>query len=118
MQLDLLFIKRFQVLGSGSSRVITISCAAQSRRWTSDLVKLLKAQSSRAISPYDIPRLYQAMFGRVFTPVDYGVCTLSELMERVTPQAVTMSVDGTISLPRREPTAEERARTVQFAMQV
>lgn len=54
----------------------------------------------------------------MFTPVDYGVCTLAELMERVAPQSVVMAGDGTISLPRREPTAEERARTVQFAMQV
>lgn len=107
-----------QVLGSGSSRVITISASAQSRRWTSDLVKLLKAQPGRAILPMDIPQLYQATFGRAFSPVDYGVCTLSELMLRVTPQAVTIAADGTISLPRRTPTPEERSRTVQFALQV
>ncbi|KAL0841176.1 hypothetical protein ABMA28_014919 [Loxostege sticticalis] len=105
------------VLGSGSSRVITISASAQSRRWTSDLVKLLKAQPGRAILPMDIPQLYQATFGRAFSPVDYGVCTLSELMLRVTPQAVTIAADGTISLPRRTPTPEERSRTVQFALQ-
>ncbi|CAG5031554.1 unnamed protein product [Parnassius apollo] len=105
------------VLGSGSYRVITISAAAQSRRWTSDLVKLLKAQPGRAISPHDIPQLYQATFGRPFSPVDYGLCTLDELMQRVTPQTVVMSPDNTIALPRRTPTPEERARTAQFAVQ-
>ncbi|XP_059045300.1 meiosis regulator and mRNA stability factor 1-like [Achroia grisella] len=105
------------VLGSGSSRVITISAAAQSRRWTSDLVKLLKAQPGRVILPMEIPELYQSTFGRLFSPVDYGLCTLKELMQRVAPQAVIVDIDGTLSLPRRTPTPEERARTVQFAVE-
>ncbi|KAM3964554.1 meiosis regulator and mRNA stability factor 1-like protein [Aphomia sociella] len=105
------------VLGSGSSRVITISAAAQSRRWTSDLVKLLKAQPGRVIAPTEIASLYQATFGRPFSPVDYGVCTLAELMQRVAPQAVQLDADGSLALPRRTPTPEERARTVQFAME-
>ncbi|XP_045497656.1 meiosis regulator and mRNA stability factor 1 [Colias croceus] len=109
--------KTIVVLGSGSYRVITISAAAQNRRWTSDLVKVLKAQPGRTIYAHDIPQLYQATIGRPFTPVDYGVCTLEELMDRVLPGSVIISSDGSISLPRRTPTAEERARTVQFAAQ-
>ncbi|XP_026725031.1 meiosis regulator and mRNA stability factor 1 isoform X2 [Trichoplusia ni] len=105
------------VLGSGSSRIITISASAQGRRWTSDLVKLLKAQPGRTVQLHDIAHLYQATFSRTFSPVDYGVCTLGELMQRVNPQAVSVSADGTISLPRHTPTPEERARTRQFALQ-
>ncbi|CAH2037602.1 unnamed protein product, partial [Iphiclides podalirius] len=105
------------VLGSGSYRVITISAAAQSRRWTSDLVKLLKAQPGRVVAPRDIPQLYQVAFGRPFSPIDYGLCTLDELMQRVAPQAVVMCPDGGVALPRRTPTPEERARTSQFAVQ-
>ena len=81
-------------------------------------MKLLKAQPGRAVQMHDIPQLYQATSGRAFSPVDYGVCTLGELMQRVNPQAVTLNPDGSISLPRRTPTPEERARTQQFAMQV
>lgn len=105
------------VLGSGSSRIITISAAAQSRRWTSDLVKVLKGQPGRAVQLHELPQLYHAATGRPFSPVDYGVCTVAELMQRVNPQAVTVAPDGTISLPRRLPTPEERARTREFAMQ-
>ncbi|CAH0579062.1 unnamed protein product [Chrysodeixis includens] len=105
------------VLGSGSSRIITISATAQGRRWTSDLVKLLKAQPGRTVQMHEIPNLYQATFSRTFSPVDYGVCTLGELMQRVNPQAVSVSADGTVSLPRHTPTPEERARTRQFALQ-
>ncbi|XP_026317722.1 meiosis regulator and mRNA stability factor 1 [Hyposmocoma kahamanoa] len=105
------------VLGSGSSRVITLSASAQSRRWTSDLVKLLKSQPGRSVAALDIAELYQATFGKPFSPADYGVCTLHELMQRVAPNAVLLALDGTVSLPRRTPTPEERARLLQFAMQ-
>lgn len=105
------------VLGSGSSRVITISATAQSRRWTSDLVKILKAQPGRLVQLHDIPQLYQITFGRPFTPVDYGVCTMTELMQCVGSQAVSVGLDGTVSLPRRTPTPDEKVRTRQFAMQ-
>ncbi|OWR42532.1 putative limkain b1 [Danaus plexippus plexippus] len=105
------------VLGSGSYRVITISSAAQGRRWTSDLLKILKAQPGRVIHIHDLPQLYQSTIGRPFSTVDYGVCTMDELMEKVSPQSVIVSPEGTISLPRRTPTPEERTRTVQFAVQ-
>lgn len=107
----------FQVLGSGSYRVITISAAAQGKRWTTDLLKILKAQPGRTILVQDIPDLYQSVIGRAFSTVDYGVCTIEELMDKVTPQSVIINPDDTISLPRRTPTPEERARTVQFAVQ-
>lgn len=51
-------------------------------------------------------------------PQDYGMCTFGELMERVLPNAVSILPDGTLAVPRRMPTADERARTQQFAMQV
>ncbi|GBP33627.1 Meiosis regulator and mRNA stability factor 1 [Eumeta japonica] len=105
------------VLGSGSSRLITISAVAQSRRWTSDLVKVLKAQSGRVVYPHEIAQLYQTTIGRAFLPADYGVCTLAELMARVAPHAVLVCADGGVVLPRRTPTPEERARTAQFALQ-
>ncbi|XP_063380744.1 meiosis regulator and mRNA stability factor 1 [Cydia fagiglandana] len=105
------------VLGSGSYRIITISAAAQGRRWTADLLKLLKSVPGRAVHPNDIPALYQETFGKPFSPADYGVCTLAELMGRVAPGTVAAAADGAVSLPRRAPTPEERGRSAQFALQ-
>ncbi|XP_068632213.1 meiosis regulator and mRNA stability factor 1 [Battus philenor] len=103
------------VLGTGSYRMITISAAAQGRRWTSDLVKLLKAHPGQSILPRDIPHIYEATFGRPFTPVDYGLCTIDELMHYITPGTFVVYPDNSIALPRRTPTPEERIRTSQFA---
>ncbi|CAH2260947.1 jg17721 [Pararge aegeria aegeria] len=105
------------VLGSGSYRVITISAAAQSKRWTSDLVKILNAQPNRAMNVHDIPELYHTIIGRPFNTVDYGVCTLEELIEKVSPESVKIGPDGSIALPRQTPTREDSARFGQFAVE-
>lgn len=104
-------------MGSGSSRVITLSPAAQNRRLTSDLVKLLRSQLGRCIYIQQIPHLYQATFDKTFCPADYGLCTLPELIRRISPNAIITSEYGGLTLPTRKPTEEERARTLQFAAQ-
>ncbi|XP_052740437.1 meiosis regulator and mRNA stability factor 1 [Bicyclus anynana] len=88
------------VLGSGSHRVITISAAAQSKRWTSDLIKIIKSQPGNVIRIHDIPEIYQTTIGRPFNSVDYGVCTVKELMKKVSRDSVTFAADGSITLPR------------------
>ncbi|KPJ02798.1 Limkain-b1 [Papilio xuthus] len=105
------------VLGTGSYREITLSAAAQSRRWTSDLVKMLKANPVRSIFPHEIPQLYHNTFGRQFSPVDYGVCTVGELLQRTAPGAAVALSDGSVALPRRAPTPAERAHSSQFALE-
>ncbi|XP_045535658.1 meiosis regulator and mRNA stability factor 1 [Papilio machaon] len=105
------------VLGTGSYREITLSAAAQSRRWTSDLVKMLKANPVRSIFPHEIPQLYHNTFGRQFSPVDYGVCTIGELLQRTAPGATVALSDGSVALPRRAPTPAERAHSSQFALE-
>lgn len=102
------------VLGSGSSRVVTLTASVQARRWTSDLVKLLRT-NIRPVYFYELPQLYQITHARPFLPADYGLCTLNELMQRVTPNTVMYCSDGSFCLPKRSPTQQERARTGKFA---
>lgn len=71
----------------------------------------------RAVYIEEIPALYQAHYTKPFVPADYGVCTLPELMHKISPQTIVLNNDGTIALPKRVPTDEERMRTVQFAME-
>ncbi|XP_034830652.1 meiosis regulator and mRNA stability factor 1 isoform X1 [Maniola hyperantus] len=105
------------VLGSGSYRVVTISAGAQNKRWTSDLIKILNHQPGGAINVQQIPELYQTTIGRPFNTIDYGVCTIEELLEKVAPESVDIAPDGTIRLPRKVPTSEDVAQTKQFAIE-
>lgn len=100
------------MLGSGSYRVITLSAAAQSKRWTNDLLKILNIHSARPIHMQEIPDLYQVTHKRQFNANDYGVCTLEELMEKVTPDAVRIDNDGCVSFPQQTDVAR------QFALEV
>ncbi|CAK1547136.1 unnamed protein product [Leptosia nina] len=109
--------KSIVVLGSGSYRVITISAAAQRRRWTSDLLKILNAQPGHVIYAHRLPQIYQATMTRPFSPVDYGVCTVEDLLERTIPGSVVFGADGAISLPTQSPRQEDYSRILQFATQ-
>lgn len=105
------------VLGTGCSRMITLSCSAQAKRWSGELLRLLRAQPVRTAQLSELPKLYQQVFGRPFSPADYGVCTMGELLDLVTPHAVQLSPSGVLSLPRRAPPPRHHARTLAFAAQ-
>lgn len=101
-------------MGSGSGRVVTLAASAQTKRWAADLTKLLRAHA-RPVFPCELPQLYRATFAKPFLPADYGLCTLHELLERIPAGILTVCPDGSVSLPRRQPTPHERARTARFA---
>lgn len=48
----------FQIIGGGSRRHVTLSHRAQVKRFTSDLLRVLKSQSSKQIFIMDLPIVY------------------------------------------------------------
>jgi len=111
-----------QILGEGNRRYVTLSHRAQVKRFTSDLLRILKAQASKQISVALFASLYEKTLSRSFDPRDYGLCELSDLLAQVAEASVVVmaTADGeeTIALPKREQTFEEMERTKQFAVEV
>ncbi|KAJ9585358.1 hypothetical protein L9F63_002855, partial [Diploptera punctata] len=110
-----------QVMGEGNKRVITLSHRAQVRRFTSDLLRVLKSQASKQIILSEFPTVYNKVVGRPWDIVDYGVCELQDLLTEVSENTVVMTTienDIMISIPKREQTAEEIEKTKQFAGEV
>lgn len=110
-----------QVMGEGNKRVVTLSHRAQVRRFTSDLLRVLKSQTNRQLLVTELPGLFERVFNRPFDPVDYGLCFLEDLLDELSPNIVNLNGEGcelTIALPKREQTPEEIERTKQFAGQV
>ncbi|XP_059351299.1 meiosis regulator and mRNA stability factor 1-like isoform X2 [Daphnia carinata] len=111
-----------QILGEGSRRHVTLSHKAQMKRFTSDLLRNLKAQASKQMSVSIFPALYEKTLGRPFDPRDYGLCHLSDLLTQVAEASVVVmtTADGEeiIALPKREQTSDEVERTKQFALEV
>ncbi|KAJ8976619.1 hypothetical protein NQ317_017449 [Molorchus minor] len=110
-----------QIMGDGTRRVITLSHIAQMRRFTSDLLRVLKVQPSKQISITDFPTAYEKVMNKPFNAVEYGLCTFEDLLQEVPENTIVIAKndDGLyISVPKREQTAEEIMRTKQYAAEV
>lgn len=92
------------------------------KRFTSDLLRILKAQASKQMNVSLFSAVYEKTLGRPFDPRDYGLCQLSDLLAQVAEASVVVmaTADGEeiIALPKREQTLEEMERTKQFAVEV
>ncbi|XP_076269252.1 meiosis regulator and mRNA stability factor 1-like protein isoform X4 [Rhynchophorus ferrugineus] len=110
-----------QIMGDGTRRVITLTHSAQMRRFTSDLLRVLKVQPNKQISFTDFPLAYEKVLNKPFNPVEYGLCTFNDLLQEVPENTVVINRNEMgilISVPKREQTPEEVIRTKQFASEV
>lgn len=108
-------------MGEGNKRVVTLSHRAQVRRFTSDLLRVLKSQASKQLMVSELHQVFERALGRPFDPVDYGLCYLDDLLTQLSANIVLVAGEGsqmTICIPKREQTPDEIERTKQFAVQV
>lgn len=121
-----------QVIGEGNRRMLTLAHKAQIRRFTSDLLRVLKSLASKQTTIGEFPSLFEKTIGRSFDPVDYGLCYLEDLLSQISENTVVIHpassangadtvnepADTVIAIPKREQTAEEIERTKIFANEV
>nr|CAH7737791.1 unnamed protein product [Callosobruchus chinensis] len=110
-----------QLIGDGTRRIVTLSHSAQMKRFTSDLLRVLKAQPSKEINISAFPSAYEKVVNKPFNVVDYGLCTFEDLMQEVPESTVLISRGSEgimIAIPKRAQTAEEVMLTKQFAAEV
>lgn len=51
-------------MGEGNKRTVTLSHRAQIRRFTSDLLRVLKAQASKQVTLKEFPAVYNRVIGK------------------------------------------------------
>ncbi|KAI3352277.1 hypothetical protein L3Q82_005255 [Scortum barcoo] len=110
-----------QILGMGTKRLLTLTHRAQVKRFTQDLLKLLKFQASKQVALKDFMQAYHWCFSRDWRVVDYGICDLMDLLTEIPDTTITIThqdTDTVISVPKRERTVEEVERTKQFGKEV
>ncbi|XP_066139891.1 meiosis regulator and mRNA stability factor 1 isoform X1 [Euwallacea fornicatus] len=110
-----------QIMGDSYRRIITLTHSAQVRRFTSDLLRVLKVQPNKQIAVYEFASAYEKALNKPFNPVEYGLCSLEDLLCEIPENtvAITRDEEGVfICVPKREQTADEVARTKQFAKEV
>ncbi|XP_060696417.1 meiosis regulator and mRNA stability factor 1 isoform X3 [Hemiscyllium ocellatum] len=110
-----------QILGLGTKRLLTLTHRAQVKRFTQDLLKLLKSQASKQVFVREFGQAYHWCFSKDWNVTDYGVCELADLLSEIPDTTICVSQqddDTVISIPKRERTPEEIERTKQFAKEV
>uniref|UniRef100_A0AAV2LNQ5 Meiosis regulator and mRNA stability factor 1 n=1 Tax=Knipowitschia caucasica TaxID=637954 RepID=A0AAV2LNQ5_KNICA len=110
-----------QILGMGTKRLLTLTHRAQVKRFTQDLLKLLKFQASKQVTIQDFMQAYHWCFSRDWRVIDYGVCDLMDLLNEIPDTTITITHqdhDTIISVPKRERTSDEMDRTKQFGKEV
>ncbi|XP_054849047.1 meiosis regulator and mRNA stability factor 1 [Eublepharis macularius] len=110
-----------QILGIGTKRLLTLTHRAQVKRFTQDLLKLLKSQASKQVVVREFLQAYHWCFSKDWDVTEYGVCELVDLISEIPDKTICLSQQDNemiICIPKRERTKEEIERTKQFSKEV
>ncbi|XP_062820374.1 meiosis regulator and mRNA stability factor 1 isoform X1 [Anolis carolinensis] len=110
-----------QILGMGTKRLLTLTHRAQVKRFTQDLLKLLKSQASKQVIVREFLQAYHWCFSKDWDVTEYGVCELVDLISEIPDTTICLSQQDNemvICIPKRERTKEEIERTKQFSKDV
>ncbi|CAH1135931.1 unnamed protein product [Ceutorhynchus assimilis] len=108
-----------QLMGDAYRRVITLTHSAQIRRFTSDLLRMLKGQPNRQLPMQEFHTAYEKSHHRPFNPVQYGLCTLDDLLSKLPQNTVVIDkAEGVISIPKKQQNPEEIAKTKLFIEEI
>uniref|UniRef100_A0A8I3NAW3 Meiosis regulator and mRNA stability factor 1 n=1 Tax=Canis lupus familiaris TaxID=9615 RepID=A0A8I3NAW3_CANLF len=110
-----------QILGMGSKRLLTLTHRAQVKRFTRDLLKLLKSQASKQVIVREFSQAYHWCFSKDWDVTEYGVCELIDIVSEIPDTTICLSQQDNemvICIPKRERTQDEIERTKQFSKDV
>lgn len=110
-----------QIIGDGENRQITLTHRTQLRRFTSDLLRILRAHGNKSVLLSQLPTIFAQTQNRSFDVTDYGVCDIRDILDGLAnSNVVVMSRvqncdDMLISMPKRKQTNAELEKTILFA---
>lgn len=113
-----------QVMGDGENRQITLTHKSQVRRFTSDLLRILRAQTTKSILMSQLTQCFENILGKKFDITDYGVCDIQDILTGlannniIVVNAIPQMMDIMISIPKRKQSAMEVEKTSVFAGEV
>ncbi|CAF1082426.1 unnamed protein product [Rotaria sordida] len=112
--------KSVQILGDGNKRIMTITHRCQMKRFTNDIIRILKNKPQRSMSISEIPIEYEIAYKRPFCVADFGMCYLEDLVNEVkdNKELVVEADKDIIKLYRKERTDLEIYATRNFEKDV
>ncbi|CAF1011563.1 unnamed protein product [Adineta steineri] len=112
--------KSIQILGDGNKRIMTITHRCQMKRFTNDIIRILKNKPQRSMSISEIPIEYEMAYKKSFSVADFGMCYLEDLVNEVkdNKELVVEADKDIIKLYRKERTDLEVYATRNFEKDV
>ncbi|XP_033630021.1 meiosis regulator and mRNA stability factor 1-like isoform X2 [Asterias rubens] len=110
-----------QVLGMTENKLLTLTHRIQTKRFSQDLLKVLKSQASKQMTLQEFPSAYERCFNKPWNVIDYGVCDIHDLLAEVPENMAMISWNGEntlVFIPKREQTKEELIRMRKFSMEI
>ncbi|KAG8145599.1 hypothetical protein E2320_012115 [Naja naja] len=83
-----------QILGIGTKRLLTLTHRAQVKRFTQDLVKLVKSQASKRVVVKEFLHAYHWCFSKDWDVTEYGVCELVDLISEIPNTTISLTYQG------------------------
>jgi len=110
-----------QILDSEYEKKLTLSHRIQVRRFSTDLIKVLKSYNSKQMFADDYPLTYEKHFGKKFDIKDYGVCFLEDMLAEL-PESIICrkEIEGRtfIQIPKVIQMDEERLCTYRLVFDI
>lgn len=113
-----------QIMGDGENRQITLTHRTQIRRFTSDLLRVLRAHGNNSVLLSQLPGILSQTQNKNFDISDYGVCNIVDILDGlvnsniVVVNTVQNGRDILISMPKRKQTSIEIEKTSLFAGEI
>ncbi|XP_037731792.1 meiosis regulator and mRNA stability factor 1-like [Drosophila subpulchrella] len=113
-----------QIMGDGENRQITLTHRTQIRRFTSDLLRVLRASGNNSVLLTQLPAVFAQTQSRIFDVTDYGVCDIVDILDGlvnsniVDLSSVQHGKDILISMPKRKQSNSELEKTSVFAGEI
>nr|CDS28433.1 limkain b1 [Hymenolepis microstoma] len=115
------------IVGQGPHRTIMLTHLTQVRRFTHELLRILKTQQRKCLRTDEIPKIYKAVYNKELQLSNYGVCTINDLLNDI-PENKLIVKDikdvgdpaleySLVMIPQRVQTVEQKIRTNLFALE-
>lgn len=110
-----------QILDSEFEKKLTLTHRVQVRRFSNDLVKVLKSHATKQMFADEYPSAYQKYFAKSFDIRDYGVCYLEDMLAEL-PETIIgrKEIEGRtfIQIPKVFQMDEQRLCAHRFARDI
>jgi hypothetical protein len=110
-----------QILGSEYDKILTLTHRVQVRRFSNDLIKVLKSHSSKQMFADEYPNAYEKHFCKTFDIKDYGVCFLEDMLAELPESTISRKEidDRTfIQIPKVVQMEEEKLCTQRLTLDI